>query len=192
MINSNFRKNITISIIIAFCIFFLWKLDILYSHSLFPVIKENRLHIFADWAMPIKLAMCHKLGFNIFYSNSCIDYVLNYGNIFLYIPYFKFLEKFYFFYFPIIVGFLFIYSIVNLIKPKKFVEYFLLLSIIFSPSFLLVLERGNTDILIFLIIILLVYSKSSIFNFFALILAGLAKYYPLVLMVNFFIEKKEP
>ena len=36
----------------------------------------------------------------------------------------------------------------------------------------------------------MVYSKSSILNFAILTLASLAKYYPLALMINFFIEKK--
>jgi len=58
MIKSDLKKDIAISIIFIVFIFFLWKSGILYSHSLFPVIKEDRLHIFADWATPIKLAIC--------------------------------------------------------------------------------------------------------------------------------------
>ena len=85
-----------ISILFAFCIYYLWKFGILYSHSLFPVVKEGRLHIFVDWAFLIKLGVCHRAGFEIYYPSSCLDQVLNYGNIFLYIPYFKLLEKFYF------------------------------------------------------------------------------------------------
>ena len=190
MIKSDFKKNITISIIFIICIFFLWKFGILYSHSLFPVIKENRLHIFADWAMPIKLAICHKSGFNVFYPSSCLNYPFNYGNILLYIPYFNSFEKFYFFYIPIIICFLFIFSIVSIIKPKNFFEYFLLILIIFAPSTLLAIERGNHDILIFLFILLMVYFNSSTLNFLILTLTSLARYYPLALMVNFFIEKK--
>jgi len=190
MINYEFKKNIVISIIFSLCIFALWKFGVLYSHSLYPVIKENRLHIFVDWAFLIKLGICHRAGFDIYFPSSCSDQVLNYGNIFLFIPYFKTLEKFYFFYFPIIISFIFIYSIVNLIKPKKFIEYFLLVLVVFAPSTLLVIERGNTDILIFITIMLLAYSKSPIFNFIVLCVASLAKYYPLALIVNFFIEKK--
>ena len=190
MVKSDFNKNIAISVILLFCIFFLWKFGILYSHSLFPVVKEGRLHIFADWAMPIKLAMCHKLGFNVFYTSSCLNYPFNYGNILLYIPYFKSFEKFYFFYIPITICFLFVFSIVSIIKPKNSFEYFLLILIIFAPSSLLAIERGNNDILVFIFIILIVYFNSSKFNFLILTLASLAKYYPLALMVNFFIEKK--
>ena len=93
MIKSDFKKNITISVILSFCIFFLWKFGILYSYSLSPIVKEGRLHIFADWAFLIKLGVCHRAGFDIYYSSSCFDQVLNYGNIFLYIPYFELLEK---------------------------------------------------------------------------------------------------
>jgi|TARA_B100001079_G_C16355651_1_gene490456 hypothetical protein len=190
MVKFDFNKNITISVILSFCIFFLWKLGILYSYSLSPVVKENQLHIFADWAMPIKLAVCHKFGFNVFYPTSCLNYPFNYGNILLYIPYFNSFEKFYFFYIPIIICFLFVFSIVSIIKPKNFFEYFLLILIIFAPSSLLAIERGNNDVLIFLFIILIVYFNSSTLNFLILTLASLAKYYPLALIVNFFIEKK--
>jgi len=183
-------KNMLISILFAFCIYYLWKFGILYSHSLSPVVKEGRLHIFADWAMPIKLAMCHKLGFNVFYTSSCLNYPFNYGNILLYVPYFKSFEKFYFFYIPITICFLFVFSIVSIIKPKNFFEYFLLILIIFAPSSLLAIERGNNDILVFLFIVLIVYFNSSTLNFLILTLASLAKYYPLALIVNFFIEKK--
>ena len=190
MIKSDFKKNIAISILFVFCIYFLWKFGILYSHSLFPVIKEDRLHVFADWATPIKLALCHKLGFNVFYTSSCLNYPFNYGNILLYIPFFKSLEKFYFFYIPITICFLFVLSIVSLIRPQNFIEYFLLILIIFAPSSLLAIERGNNDILVFLFILLIVYFNSSTLNFLILTLTSLAKYYPLTLMVNFFIEKK--
>ena len=73
MIKYNLLKNILISILFVFCIYYLWKLDILYSYSLFPVISDGRLHVFADWAMPVKLAICHKLGFDILYPNSCMN-----------------------------------------------------------------------------------------------------------------------
>ena len=101
------KKNIMISLLFALSIFFLWKSGILYTHSLSPVIKENQLYIFADWATPIKLAICHQSGFNVFYTSSCLNYPFNYGNILLYIPYFKSFEKFYFFYIPIIICFFF-------------------------------------------------------------------------------------
>ena len=71
MTKSDFNKNIVIATIFIVCIFFLWKSGILYSHSLFPIVKEGRLHIFADWAWVIKNSICGNLGFDIFNSNAC-------------------------------------------------------------------------------------------------------------------------
>ena len=98
MTKFDFNKDIAITVIFVACIFFLWKSDILYSHSLFPIVKEGRLHIFADWAWVIKNGICKNLGFDILYSNTCPlfgkdNFHFNIGNILLYIPYFKFLEK---------------------------------------------------------------------------------------------------
>ncbi len=99
MTKSDFNKNIVITIIFVVCIFFLWKSDVIYSHSLFPIVKEGRLHIFADWAWVIKNGICKNLGFDIFKSyDSCPlygkdNFIFNIGNILLYIPYYKLLEK---------------------------------------------------------------------------------------------------
>jgi len=190
MIKTDFKKNIVISILFVFCIYFLWKLGILYSYSFNPVVSDNRLHVFVDWAAMIKLNICHnKFGINVFYSNPCVPGILDYGNIFLFLPYFESLEKFYFFYFPILIGIIFIFSVVSLIQPKNIFNYFLLILILFSPPTLLVIERANVDMLIFLLIILIAFSNSSFLNFIIITFASLLKYYPLVLMVNFFIEK---
>ena len=128
MTKSDFNKNIVITIIFVVCIFFLWKSGIFYSHSFFPVVKEGRLHIFADWAYVIKNGICNRLGFDILKPNACYgkdNTAFNLGNIFLYIPYFKSLEKFYFFYFPLVLCFIFIYTIIKLIDRKKLSDLFI-------------------------------------------------------------------
>ena len=161
MIKTDFKKNVAISILFVFCIYFLWKLGILYSYSFNPVVSDNRLHVFVDWAAMIKLNICHnKFGINVFYNNPCVPGILDYGNIFLFLPYFESLEKFYFFYFPILIGIIFIFSVVSLIQPKNIFNYFLLILILFSPPTLLVIERANIDMLIFLLIILIAFSNS--------------------------------
>ena len=184
-------KNILISILFAFCIYYLWKLGILYSYSFFPVVSDGRLHVFPDWAAMVKLNICHnKLGINVFYNNPCVSSIMDYGNIFLLFPYFESLEKFYFFYFPILTGIVFIFLIVSLLQPKNIFNYFLLTLILFSPPTLLIIERANFDMLIFLMVVLIAFSNSLFLNFIIIIFVSLLKYYPLTLMVNFFIEKK--
>jgi len=193
MVKQNWQKNIIISLLFSIIIFYFWKSGIIYNYSFFPIVKEGRLHIFADWAYVIKNGICNNLGFDILKPNACYgkdNTAFNLGNILLYIPYFKSLEKFYFYYFPITIGILFIFSVVSLIKPKKFVEYFLLILIIFSPPTLLVIERSNEDILIFLFIYIIAYVNLSPLNFIIITILSLAKWYPLTLIINFFIEKE--
>ncbi len=196
MIKQRWQKNIIITLLFSTIIFYFWKSGIIYSYSLYPIVKEGRLHIFADWAYIIKNTICNNLGFDIFKSHDACplfgkdNVIFNKGNILLYIPYFKSLEKFYFFYFPITTGIFFIFSVVSLIKPKKFVEYFLLILIIFSPPTLLVIERSNEDILIFLFIYIIAYVNLSSLNFIIITILSLAKWYPLTLMINFVIEKE--
>ena len=185
-----FKKQILLTIIISLLIYYLWKFGILYNYSLRPSITDGKLNIFADWAAMIKLSICHKFGFNVYYPNECYRGILDYGNIFLLIPFYKPFAKFYFFILPLIINFIFIYSIINLIKPKKLSDYFLLILIFLSPPLLLVLERGNIDILIFLGILITVYFNKPFLSFITILILSLGKYYPLALMVNFFIEKK--
>jgi len=196
MTKFDFNKNIAIAIIFVVCIFFLWKSGIVYSHSFFPIVKEGRLHIFADWAWVIKNGICKNLGFDIFKSyDACPlfgkdNFIFNIGNILLYIPYFKFLEKFYFFYFPIMLCFIFIYTIIKLIDRKNFPNIALLILIVFSPQVLLVLERCNIDLIIFLFLIIMVKINQPFLSFSIINFVTLLKYYPAALITNFIVERK--
>ena len=185
----NFPKSILISSLIIFSMYFLWKSGFFYSYSFFPVIFKDQFYIFADWGTMIRLNICNKLGINVFYNNPCASGIMDYGNIFLFIPFFKFLEKFYFFYFPILAVIIFVFSVVSLIQPKNIFNYFLLILILFSPSTLLIIERANFDMFIFLMIVLIAFVNLPFLNFIIIIIASLTKYYPLTLIVNFFIEK---
>ena len=188
MLNS-FKKNLIISIIYSISIYYVWKFGILYSYSFHPVVSDGKLHIFADWAAMIKLSICNKLGFNVFNKNECIK-PLNYGNIILLIPFFKPFTKFYFYILPLIMNFIFIFYLVRSINPKKILDYLLLLLILISPPVLLILERGNLDILIFLGILLIVYFNKSFVNIIVILILSLIKYYPFALIINFFIGKE--
>ena len=114
-----FKKNFIISIIYSISIYYVWKFGILYSYSLHPVVSDEKLFIFVDWAAMIKLSICNKLGFNVFNKNECIK-PLNYGNIILLIPFFKPFTKFYFYILPLIMNFIFIFYLVRSINPKKY------------------------------------------------------------------------
>ena len=89
MIKSDSNKDIAIAIIFIVCIFFLWKFGILYSHSLFPVVKEGRLYIFIDWSGLMKISECYKYGVNVYLPNDCSITALIYGEFLRYIPFYK-------------------------------------------------------------------------------------------------------
>ena len=63
-------------------------------------------------------------------------------------------------------------------KEKMILSYVVLL--FFSTSSLLAIERGNTDMIIFIIVILLCYSKNYLLSFFLYLTASLLKIYPLL------------
>jgi len=195
MVKQNWQKNIIISLLFSTFIFYFWKSGIIYNYSFFPIVKEGRLHIFADWAWVIKNGICKNLGFDILYSNTCPlfgkdNFHFNIGNILLYIPYFKFLEKFYFFYFPLILCSIFIYTIIKLIDRKNFLNIALLILIVFSPQVLLVLERCNVDLIIFLFLIIMVKINRPFLSFAIINFVTLLKYYPAALITNFVVERK--
>jgi len=118
------------------------------------------------------------------------NFIFNIGNILLYIPYFKFLEKFYFFYFPLILCSIFIYTIIKLIDRKNFLNIALLILIVFSPQVLLVLERCNVDLIIFLFLIIMVKINQPFLSFAIINFVTLLKYYPAALITNFVVERK--
>ena len=70
MTKFDFNKDIAIAIIFVACIFLLWKFGILYSHSLFPVVKEDRLYIFIDWSGLMKISECYKYGVNVYHKRT--------------------------------------------------------------------------------------------------------------------------
>ena len=84
----------------------------------------------------------------------------------------------------------FILIVFNIIEQKNNKDLFLTFILLFNPSTLLLIERANTDILFFLIIFIICYSKIYILNFALISFSFLAKYYPITFFVNFFLENK--
>ena len=60
---------------------------------------------------------------------------------------------------------------------------------IFSIPVLLVIERANIDILIFLILVLTAFNKKIVYNYLSIIFVSLLKFYPICLAIIFLFEK---
>jgi hypothetical protein len=137
---------------------------------------------FVDWYYFVNAIKCEKT------SESCG--VFNYGQILLYLPFNKNLDFLYYKILPLFFIIIFVFLIFKIIKLNNKKDYFLILILLFNPSTLLLLERANFDLLIFITIIFICYSKSFWINYFLVGFSFLSKYYPISFFVNFFIENK--
>ena len=75
-----------------------------------------------------------------------------------------------------------------IINPKTKFEYIVVLLCIFNPSSILLIERMNLDIFIFLISIFITFNRFYFFNWFIIYFATFIKIYPAILGINIFIE----
>jgi hypothetical protein len=165
---------------------------ILYSFFIFPIQKDKQIYLFGDWLVIISAIKCKLLNYNTFINNPCdvIGRVHVYGSILLFIPYIEKYSIFYFLYFPIFINLIFIIVIILHFNFTSRKEYFLCLIFILNPSTLLLMERLNFDIFIFLLMILLCYFRKNILNLLFISFLTLAKFYPMSLLPLFFIKNK--
>lgn len=187
-----FKKNLTyfiIASIISLIFYFLITKQLIYP-TLFPIVKDGVINIFADWSVILSANLC-KTKVDVYIENPC-DFWNRYhvyGNILLNIPLIKEFPKFYYLVLPIIINFLFIYVVVTFFDFKKKFEYLTALPFIFSIPVLFVIERANIDNLIFLIIFLISINKNLILNYFLIILGTITKFYPIVSSIIFLFKR---
>jgi hypothetical protein len=187
------RERLTqrlIFLLLIITIFYFLFPRIIYGYFISPIEENNQIYLFGDWSVIISAINCKFLDYNIFVNNPCdvIERKHVYGSILLFIPYFEKYSKFYFLYFPIIVNFIFIFVVISHFTLKSLKEYILVLFFIFNPATILLMERLNFDIFIFLLIILLCYYRKNLLNLFIILFLSLSKFYPLSLFPLFFIN----
>ena len=181
--------NLILFITVSYILYILIYNKIIYP-TIIPIISNGNLLIFNDWIQVVNANFCFKKGFDVYIlNNTCGSHT--YGKILLQIPlpFFLKIKNFYFFYLPLILNLIFIYVSLTFFKFKKKVEYFTIIFFIFSASFILVIERANLDIVIFLLMTLISYNRNIFFNYLILIFVSLAKFYPVSLMSIFLFEK---
>ena len=184
-------KNIFHTLILFALIFFLLHSKILSNFVwTFP-------ELFMDFKGPINWLECHSLGFNLITLES-VDCGLgerigqfNYGYAFLNIPYNEFLGIFYRTYLPWILIFLFVFFSVVIFSPKDKSETLLLYLALLNPSTMLLFERMQLDCLFYLAIIFAVYNRYYFIHWFLGIYFALIKFYPIVILISIFVEKKD-
>lgn len=186
-----FIRTLIFFFLIITILYFLFP-KIIYGYFIFGVEKNNTIYVFADWTNIIQAIRCKLLDFNVFINNPCdvTGRIYNYGSILLFIPFFEKYSVFYLLYIPIIVNFIFIYVVISHFALKNLREYILVLFFIFNPATILLMERLNFDIFIFLSIILLCYFRKNLLNLLVILFLSLSKFYPVSLLPLFFINNK--
>lgn len=173
-----------ISSLIIIIIFYLFYSNLIYEYFV-PQDKTKYLGLFRDWIITLNDTYCEIQTVN----DNCRPF--QYGPILLYLPFPNLLKNFYYFIIPNL-SIIFFVIIIFFIFAKYFSKNkFLIFCIIFSPTSLLALERGNLDLHLFLIAFLISYNRFFYINLFLISFSFLLKYYPITFFINLFTEKKK-
>ena len=190
----NLKKQIVIIFILS--IFFLFSYFLLFSKfiiypTVIPMQSGGNTIIFADWAAVLSANICRELGHDVYLENPCDPWGRThvYGDILLYFPYVEKFKNFYFLVLPAIINCIFVITVLSSFRFKNFKTYFTTTIMLFSFPVILALERGQFDVLIFILMVLIAYFKNRIFNFIILVFVTISKFYPIVLGIILFFEK---
>ena len=183
-------KTLFLSILLSLIISLLIYNKIIYP-AITPMVKNGILFLFADWTVIVNANLCLEKGFDVFIQNPCDPWSRKhvYGEILLYLPFVDVLKKFYLFYFPIIMNFLFIYVFISFFNYKKSLKNYTFFFFVLSAPFLIAVERANNDILIFLIIFLVSKYRNLIISHILILFGALSKFYPVCFGIIFLFKK---
>ena len=190
----NLKKQIVIifilSIFFLFSYFFLFSKFIIYP-TVIPMISGGNTYLFADWSAVLGANICKEMGYNVYLKNPCDQWGRThvYGDILLYFPYVEKFKNFYFLVLPAIINIIFVIVVLSSFRFKNFKTYFTTIIMLFSFPVILALERGQFDVLIFILMVLIAYFKNKIFNFIILVFVTISKFYPIALGIILFFEK---
>ena len=183
------KKNILTSLLFLFftlIIYFLITKQVIYP-TILPMTVKGVVNLFSDWSVTINANICLEKGYDVYLDNPCDPWNRKhiYGHILLYLPYIKDFQNFYFIYLPLFLNLVFLYSIIRFFNFEDKIEYFCLFFIVLSTPVILVIERANMDIAIFLLIILIAKNKNNLINHITLVLTTILKFYPISMAVIF-------
>ena len=176
--------NICFALILTLIIFFLIN-----SNFIRNIVGGPHIEPFPDLMFNyIQWLECYRSELS---DEVCKFWPMNYGMIFLKIPYNQTLKFFYINYLPYITILLFVFTVTFLLNPRNKLEYFIVTLAILNPSTLLLIERFNNDIFVFLIFIIIALNRFYIFNWLLFFYCFLIKLYPIVAGSFIFVENKK-
>ena len=185
---TNIVTTIFFSVIISALIY-----NSLIYPTIIPVVKDGTIVLFRDWQIVVIANICDGKGYDVFIENPCDFWKSKhvYGKILLKLPLVEKNLYFYFAVFPVILNVVFLYlSVSFFLINKKLTNILYAFIFILSAAFILIIERANIDIIIFLFIFLIAKYKNLILNHFVVIFTTMIKFYPIALMGIFLMTKK--
>lgn len=168
--------------IVFFVVIFFLQSDYVYIYVNPMPPNSEKLFLFGDWLYVLDSIKCHNQNVDIILNNYCVAGAspFIYGSSLLYLPYAEKFYKFYYYAIPYSTIFFLIFFLNYQLKPKKINEYLIIILIIFSTPVMYGFERMNTELLIFVSLILISYFRNIyIQNIFLLSISAI-KYYPIV------------
>jgi hypothetical protein len=190
------KKRLLISIIIFLSVIslilgiFFFNTSFFYQYLVPPILWDKTIFIFRDWQVILNAAKCSNLGYDVYSNNPCdspFESLHVYGSILLELPIRDFLQFFYSRIFPLTINGFFVVLIISNFQFDNKIDYLIVFLFLLSPSTLLLLERFNIEIFIFIVIILISYFRSNIASYFLIMLVSMTKFYPIVLSIFFII-----
>ena len=185
---TNIVTTIFFSVIISALIY-----NSLIYPTIIPVVKDGTIVLFRDWQIVVIANICDGKGYDVFIENPCDFWKSKhvYGKILLKLPLVETNLYFYFTVFPVILNVVFLYlSVSFFLINKKLTNILYAFIFILSAAFIIIIERANIDIIIFLFIFLIAKYKNLILNHFVIIFTTMIKFYPIALMGIFLMTKK--
>ncbi len=192
MDKSKIFTNITATIFFSFIILVLIYNSFIYP-TIIPVVKDGIIILFRDWQIVVIANICDGKGYDVFIENPCDFWKSKhvYGKILLNLPLVEKNLYFYFTIFPLILNVVFLYlSVSFFLINKKLSNIFYSFIFILSAPFILVIERANIDIIIFLFVFLIAKYKNLILSHLVVTFTTITKFYPIALMGIFLMTKK--
>jgi len=187
-------SEIIFFVLIFFVLILILKTDTIYLiNSLDKNIEIDNNYIFEDWKFIFNTIECKALGHDITKVNPCDELGrLWWGdNIQFYIPYFQNFDLFYLTILPWTQIIIFFYIIFKIFDIKENIVKVLIVFIVFSPQILLLISRMNNDLLIFILIFFIVLKNKNYLNTIVITYISLAKFYPLISSVIFFLNSEK-
>lgn len=179
--DKNYKNNLLLTFIYLLFLFFLYFSGLLHKYITPPYIVNGEIINFGDAKDVASWIKCSKMNIDIISDNSCtLRHKLTYGYIITFFPYGKFIGFLYQTLLPIFFIVSFLLVTVFFCKREKKLDLFLITLAIFNPHTLLLLERGNWDLLIYFSLILICLSNNSILRLIFIIINSLIKYYPIL------------